>query len=118
MADKDELGRRGEEVASAYLRTCGWTILARNWRGEHGELDIVAREGAEIVVVEVKTRSSDLFGHPLEAVDARKLSRLWRLGAQWCREHPDQSRGARLRVDAVALTGRRDFTLEHLRDLR
>ncbi|MFT4211641.1 MAG: YraN family protein [Microbacterium sp.] len=118
MADKDELGRRGEEFASAHLRRHGWTILARNWRGTHGELDIVAREGAEIVVVEVKTRASELFGHPLEAIDARKLSRLWRLGAQWCREHPDESCGARLRVDAVALIGRGAFTLEHLRDLR
>ncbi len=118
MAIKDELGRRGEERACTHLRAQGWMILDRNWRGDHGELDLIALEGDEIVVVEVKTRTDARYGHPLEAVDARKRARLWRLGVQWCLMHPDQARGRRLRVDAVALLGAEEFVVEHLRDLR
>lgn len=118
MAAKDELGRRGEDAATAFLTRRGWTVLARNWRCPGGELDIVAVDGAELVVVEVKTRTSDRFGHPFEAVDARKRARLWRLGLAWCAAHPEHARGRRMRVDAVSLLGTDPFTLEHLRDLR
>ncbi|WP_460774136.1 YraN family protein [Microbacterium sp. GXF7504] len=118
MAAKDELGRAGEQAAATYLAARGWTILDRNWRCTDGELDIVAADGDELVVVEVKTRASDLFGHPFEAVDARKRARLWRLGRAWCAANPDAARGRRLRLDAVSLLGRGPFALEHLRDLR
>lgn len=118
MRDKDELGRRGEQAAADYLSGCGWRILDRNWRCPAGELDIVADDGTEIVVVEVKTRRTDLFGHPFEAVDARKRARLWRLGLAWRAAHPDLARATRFRVDAVALLGEGPFRIEHLRDLR
>ncbi|MDQ1128796.1 YraN family protein [Microbacterium sp. SORGH_AS_0888] len=118
MAEKDELGRRGEQAAADYLIGCGWRILQRNWRCPAGELDIVAHDGTEIVVVEVKTRRSDLFGHPFEAVDARKRARLWRLALAWCTAHPVLARGTRIRVDAIALLGTGPFRIEHLRDLR
>jgi putative endonuclease len=120
MARKDELGRAGEERAARYLTARGYTVLARNWRGDGGELDLVAARGAELVVVEVKTRSGARFGHPLEAIDARKLARLWRLALQWRAQHPEHARGRVLRIDAIALIGRDPATaaLEHLQDLR
>jgi len=118
MAAKDELGRAGEQAAGTYLQERGWQLLDRNWRCREGEVDIVADDGRELVVVEVKTRASDLFGHPFEAVDARKLGRLWRLARAWCTAHPDEARGRRVRVDAVAVLGRGPFAIEHLRDLR
>jgi putative endonuclease len=120
MAAKDTLGRDGEDAAASYLRGSGYEILDRNWRCRLGEIDIVARHGDEIVVVEVKTRTTELYGHPLEAVDARKRTRLWKLAAAWCRDHPENARGRRVRVDAVAVTGaeRAAFRLEHLQDLR
>ncbi|MGP3536470.1 YraN family protein [Microbacterium sp. RD1] len=116
MAAKDDLGRAGEERAAAHLRAQGYTIVDRNWRCPQGELDIVAVTRSELVVVEVKTRRSDLFGHPLEAVDARKAARLWRLAMAWIAAHPDAARGRRLRLDAIALTGPdpADAVLEHL----
>src|SRR5918993_2163788 len=106
MADKDVLGRAGEDRAARYLVDEGYELLDRNWRCRQGELDIVAARGLEVVVVEVKTRRGDGFGHPLEAVDARKRARLWKLALAWASEHREWSRGRTLRVDAIALTGR------------
>lgn len=120
MASKDVLGRHGEDAAARLLVSEGFALVSRNWRCAAGELDIVAVDGDQLVVVEVKTRSSELYGHPLEAVDHRKLRRLLRLAAAWSAEHPDHARGRRLRVDAIAVTGRSPdtFVLEHLRDVQ
>ena len=77
-----KLGRRGEELAAAYLERAGMRVVARNWRapGGAGEIDIVARDGPVLVVAEVKTRTSLRYGHPVEAIDARKRRRLRGLG--------------------------------------
>src|SRR5690606_9116090 len=84
---KDRLGRWGEDLAAQWLTDAGWELLDRNWRGHRGELDIVAMDGDELVVVEVKTRSGPAFGHPAEAVDRRKLGTIRRLTGQWLAEH-------------------------------
>jgi putative endonuclease len=89
MAAKDELGARGEEIATRELLALGWSVLARNWRPApgrglpRGEIDIVAQDGPELVIVEVKTRSSRTFGGAVEAVTRAKLARLRRLAAAW-----------------------------------
>lgn len=120
MADKDERGRAGEDRAARYLSDRGYTVLERNWRNGHGEIDIVAHRGGEIVVVEVKTRRTEGFGHPFEAVDGRKRDRLWRLALAWMAEHPSLARGRRVRVDVVGILGEDPATgaLEHLEDVR
>lgn len=114
MAAKDELGRRGEDLACLYLEGAGLAILDRNWRCALGEIDIVARDGAAIVVAEVKTRSSVAYGHPFEAITPIKLARLRRLAGEWRRVHPDHQ-GA-LRIDAVAVIAPRhsEPIIEHL----
>ncbi len=101
MAAKDALGRRGEAIAARHLADSGLVILERNWRCPQGEIDLVARDGGELVFVEVKTRSSIAFGHPLEAITAAKLARLRRLAAAWCEAHP--GRHDRIRIDAIAV---------------
>jgi putative endonuclease len=101
MAAKDELGRRGETLGVGFLESAGLEIVERNWRCSQGEIDIVARDGDELVFVEVKTRSSVAFGHPLEAITATKLARLRRLAAAWCAAHPDVRGG--IRIDALAV---------------
>ena len=101
MRAKDAVGRYGENVAASYLARAGWQMLDRNWRGPAGELDIVALQGTELVVVEVKTRSGDGFGHPAEAVTARKLARLRRLAAQWLDAH--DLRPTSVRIDVIAV---------------
>lgn len=84
MAAKDELGRRGEEIAAEYLTEHGLAILARNWRCSEGELDIVATDGAQTVVFcEVKTRRGVGYGAPVEAVTRAKRRRIRRLAYLW-----------------------------------
>jgi putative endonuclease len=120
MAAKDTLGRAGEDRAVAHLAASGFRIVDRNWRTRGGELDIVATRGRALVVVEVKTRSTDWFGHPFAAIDARKRQRLWQLACAWVVAHPDVARGRRLRVDVIGITGPdpRTALVEHLEDLR
>ena len=101
MAEKDELGRRGEAVAADRLEASGRIVLDRNWRCAIGEIDLILREGTTTVFVEVKTRSSLAFGHPFEAITSAKSARLRRLAAEWCREHGPVPGG--IRIDAVAV---------------
>jgi len=113
MAEKDELGQRGERIAERHLVARGLTVIDRNWRCPQGEIDLVLRDGDETVFVEVKTRSSTTYGHPLEAITVAKLARLRRLAAAWCAEHPGATR---IRIDAVAVVAprRAPATIEHL----
>ena len=119
MAMKDELGRAGEDRAAGYFATGGYEILARNWRCRAGEIDLVVADATHVVVVEVKTRRAEGFGHPFEAIDGRKRARLWRLAAAWAAANRDSVQGRRLRIDAVALTGPdpRTARLEHIVDV-
>jgi len=97
------LGRFGEDAAARWLTERGYVIAERNWRGEAGELDIVAHHAGWWVGVEVKTRSGLAFGDPLEAIHRRKLLRLHRLMAEWVRTHSEGRHPAPWRVDAVAV---------------
>ena len=80
-----------------------------------GELDIVAMDGDDVVVVEVKTRSGTGFGHPAEAVTRAKVARLRRLAAEWLSAHDLHAAG--VRIDVVAVVRRRSGAaqVEHLR---
>ncbi len=95
------LGRYGEDLAARYLRDLGMEVLERNWRCEHGEVDLVALDDGCLVICEVKTRRGTGFGEPVEAVTVAKALRLRRLAAAYAREHPAPSRG--LRVDVVGV---------------
>jgi len=114
-----ELGRRGESIAADYLTSAGHRVIDRNWRCPAGELDLVTIDGDRIVAVEVKTRTSLAFGHPFEAIDRKKLDRLYRLAWAWCKAHGRSA--ALIRVDAVAViigaVGDRP-TIEHLEGVR
>lgn len=98
------LGRYGEDLACRVLRDDGLEVLARNWRCAAGEIDIVAAASGVLVVCEVKTRSSDAFGPPEEAVTAAKVRRLRGLAAEWLAEQ-GQARDTyeRIRLDVVAV---------------
>jgi putative endonuclease len=87
MASKDVLGRRGEDLAAEFLTEQGLVVLDRNWRCRHGELDIVCTDSRQLVVCEVKTRSSTRYGLPAEAVDARKAHRIRQLAGAWLAAH-------------------------------
>lgn len=108
------VGLHGEKIAARFLVEAGYEVLDRNWRGTRGELDIVARQGDEVVVVEVKTRSGLGYGHPAEAITPAKLARLRRLAGQWLSEHDVGARSVRVDVVAVILPRAGAATVEHL----
>jgi putative endonuclease len=112
---KDGVGSYGERVAVRHLERSGFTIVARNWRCEIGEIDVVALDGPTVVVCEVKTRSGLGYGSGLEAVTRSKAARLRRLGHRWLAEHGRP--GTRLRFDVLAVhrPRRGPATVEHLR---
>ncbi len=76
MARHNQTGIKGEELAQTFLQKKNYKILETNWRHEKEEVDIIAMDGQELVIVEVKTRSTDFFGEPEEAVDEAKEKRL------------------------------------------
>ena len=80
------IGHYGEQVAARWLQAQGVSVLYRNFRGPHGgEIDIVAREGATLLFIEVKTRSSSSWGRPLDAVDHDKQQLIERGAESWLR---------------------------------
>ena len=72
MIEPHELGKLGEDLAAEYLIKKGYQILERNWRSGHKEIDIIAQKDDILVIVEVKTRTSDDYGEPNIAVDKHK----------------------------------------------
>ena len=78
-----ELGRAGEKAAADLLRSRGYQIVGAGFLARRGELDLVCRRGRDLVVVEVKTRSSDAFGTPLEAVGSLKRKALMAAVAEY-----------------------------------
>ncbi len=76
LLDRIRLGKSGEDLACHELRRRGYAIVARRYRTRVGEIDIVARDGAILVFVEVKTRRSLRFGHPAEAITVHKQAKL------------------------------------------
>jgi putative endonuclease len=104
-AARRALGAAGEEQAAAWYRAHGYAVLHRNWRCREGELDLVARRGGELVFVEVKTRRTDRFGTPAEAVTRDKQRRLRALARAYLVS--TDARAASLRFDVVSILGGR-----------
>ena len=72
MAQHNDFGKLGEDLAVEYLTSKGYEILERNWRNRHKEIDIIAKDGQELVIVEVKARQTDEYGEPDIAVTKKK----------------------------------------------
>ncbi len=115
MLAKDQLGRRGEATAALFLEQAGLRIVDRNWRCPAGEIDLVAVDGSTLVIVEVKTRSSDDFGQPLEAITTGKLERLYLLASKWARAHNLRFSGFRIDAVGVLDDGTGAPQIEHVR---
>lgn len=110
------LGQRGERIAERHLRRAGMRVVARRFRTPVGEIDLVMRDGAELVFVEVKTQRSAAFAPPQDQVGPPKQRRVVR-AARWF----VRSRGLErtpMRFDVVAVVGPADgsFEVRHLRD--
>lgn len=101
LMKKHRLGAWGEDVTEKYLQSKGYEILARNWRSPEGEIDLVAWDGDTFVFVEVKTRSSNVFGTPEESLTQRKRKRLQLAGLAYL--DSIQSFDSNWRIDVVAI---------------
>jgi putative endonuclease len=100
-AGRRALGARGEALAARWYEARGYTVISRNWRCRDGEIDLVLAHGRTVVFCEVKTRSSDAYGTPAEAVTRTKQLRLRRLGMRWLDEHDVASGSVRFDVACV-----------------
>jgi putative endonuclease len=96
------VGEFGENAVVDLVRAQGSTVIDRNWRIKEGEIDIVGRlADGTIAFIEVKTRTSAAFGHPLESINSKKAHRLQRLALAWLATH--QAFGAPYRIDCAAV---------------
>ncbi|MDE0803305.1 MAG: YraN family protein [Acidimicrobiales bacterium] len=98
---RQKLGAQGEGLAARRYEAGGYTVVARNWRCSDGELDLVLRGDGVLVFAEVKTRSSDRFGLPAEAVTPAKQRRIRRLAQRFCADTGERART--LRFDVVSV---------------
>ena len=96
-------GKKGEELAAAYLEEAGYRIIVRNYRCLFGEIDMVAEEGETLVFIEVKSRRSDAYGDPQLAVGPQKQKKISRISLHYLSEHRLRHRSARFDVVAVKL---------------
>lgn len=96
-------GKRGEELAVAYLKSKGYMIIERNHKCLFGEIDIVAKDGNTIVFVEVKSRKSENFGDPQTAVGWEKKRKISRIALKYLEEKHLYPCDARFDVVAVKM---------------
>lgn len=104
---RQRTGAAGEQRAADWYVAAGYIIVARNWRCRAGEVDLVASKGAVVVFCEVKTRSSDRFGSPAEAVTPQKQRRIRQVATAWL-QADDVGRGSprvrrQLRFDVASV---------------
>lgn len=87
MASHNELGQKGEDKAALYLLKQGYRIVARNYRFGHKEVDIIAWDGDELVIVEVRTRASPIFEHPRDTITPGKIKALAEVAEDFILRH-------------------------------
>ena len=108
-------GDQGEEIAVAYLRSQGLTIIETQYHFGHGEIDIIAREGEALVFCEVKMRRSDKYGPPEYAVHRRKQTQIRKIAEAYLYEHEIREQICRFDVVGIEMIGG-NLTIRHMRD--
>jgi putative endonuclease len=111
-----DLGRAGEEMACDYLRKKRYEIVARGFRMFRGEIDIIARDGATLVFIEVKARADESHGRPEESVTPAKQRQIRRIAQGYLVAHPCPNVDCRFDVIALLVRGPDDIRLEHFID--
>ncbi len=107
-------GKYGEWLAGRYLVQKGYKILSKNYKTPAGEIDIVARDGEKIVFVEVKTRKSDRFGKPFEAVNYKKREKIIKNASLYLSKFKELPS---VRFDVISINlQNKDKSIEHIED--
>lgn len=107
------LGAQGEKEVAAFLQRKSMRIIDRNWRIKGGEIDLVCEDGETIVFVEVKTRTSNLYGTPFDAITPDKAFRLQRLALAWMATNHRWGQDYRIDVAGVWMDGSGACEIEH-----
>ncbi len=115
MAEHNDTGRWGERKAAEYLEHKGYRIMWRDWRDGHRDIDIVAIDADQLVVVEVKTRRNNTYMEPEQAVDARKIRSLAIAAAKFVRTYGIEM-PVRFDIVSVTGTGDDDCRIRHIED--
>ncbi len=115
MASHNELGKRGEDIAAAYLQQKGYALLARNWRSSHWEIDIIAQKEDTLMFAEVKTLRTGFFGDPEEAVDKKKEGYIEAAADRYMEKHRITGE---IRFDIISITFNKEgnYELHHIED--
>ncbi|WP_224491258.1 YraN family protein [Robertkochia flava] len=114
MRSSHRLGKWAEDHAVNYLQDKGYVILERNFRYDRAEIDIIAEYGNLIVIVEVKARSTDYFGHPQDFISRKKVARLVKAANYYMTANDFYNE---VRFDAIGiLKGENGVQVEHLED--
>jgi len=115
MARRSSLGRQAEDLAAASLEQAGLQIVARNWRRPEGELDLIARAAdGTCVFVEVRSRTGDAFGDPLETITPRKQAQIIRAARLYLDEEKPNAPAYRFDVVAVTFTAAEGPAVVHV----
>jgi len=112
---KQILGQEGERIAESYLRKKGYRVVERNYRCPVGELDLILLDRRVVVFVEVKTRSDDRFGAPLESVGPRKQKKMIKTALFFLTRHRLHNRDARFDVVGISYQGGEPM-VEHIQN--
>lgn len=113
--DKTDLGRKGEDIACEYLLKKKFEIKERNWRYKNAEIDIIALDGKELVIVEVKTRSAVIYEEPRDSITNQKIRFLVNAAEEYILEN-DFNGETRFDVISIKWFGEGKFELEHYPD--
>ncbi len=108
------LGKEGEDLAAKYLQQQGLSIVMRNYRQKTGEIDIIARDGDCLVFVEVKTRTSVLYGMPYEAVTPRKQAQISKTALDYLTRNKLTDQAARFDIISILMNKNGKAEIEHL----
>lgn len=115
MAEHNELGKLGEDLAADFLQKNGYEILHRNWIFQKAEIDIIAQKDETLAIVEVKTRSSIDFGLPQDFVKPKKIQSLVKAVNQYVIVY-DIEMKIRFDIIAIQKDSTQNFILEHIED--
>ena len=113
--ERRAVGAYGERLAARHLEEQGLVLLVRNWRCADGEVDLILRDGDDLVFCEVKTRRTATYGPPAAAVGPRKIRKLRQLARQWLAEAGVRPRQVRFDVVEVLPQRRGATRLVHIR---
>lgn len=112
MAQHNELGKQGEDIAEHLLQEKGYDILERNWRWRKNEIDLIATKENILVFVEVKSRRDSIFGNPEDAIDMPKIRRTVTAAEAYIKK---KKFDGKVRFDVISIVGmKQPFEIKHI----